>query len=209
MLLPHGKVCRVSIERTSQAYGQRADEYVEVVGTMEATSPIDRDLVGAWAREHSAGQILDVGCGPGQWTNWLHEQGFTVTGVDPAPEFLECARRDYPKATYRAGHAQSLGATGLSGILAWFSLIHTPPHEVPAILAEFARCVEPGGGLLLGFFEGPELVPFDHKITTAYYWPIDELGRAVEEAGFTVTARHARDEPPHRRQGAIRAVRCS
>lgn len=199
----------MTIERTSQAYGQRADEYIDAVGTMEATAALDRDLVGAWARRHCGGQLLDVGCGPGQWTNWLHEQGITVTGVDPTPEFLERARARYPETRYVEGRAEALDVVdgGLAGILAWFSLIHTPPHEVPAILAEFARCVEPGGGLLLGFFEGPELVPFDHKITTAYHWPIDELARAVAEAGFTVTASEARVEPGHRRQGAITAIR--
>ncbi|WP_223165347.1 class I SAM-dependent methyltransferase [Lentzea indica] len=199
----------MTIEHTSRAYGQRADEYIDAVGTMEATSPVDRDLVGAWARKHSGGQILDVGCGPGQWTNWLREQGITVTGVDPTPEFLDRARTRYPDARFRAGRAEALdvAAGSLSGILAWFSLIHTPPHEVPAILDEFARCVEPGGGLLLGFFEGPELVPFDHKIVTAYFWPIDELSRVVEKAGFTVTSRDARVDPGSRRQGAITAIR--
>jgi SAM-dependent methyltransferase len=198
----------VTTEQTSQAYGKRADEYIDVVGTIEDTSPIDRDRVGAWAREHSPGQILDVGCGPGQWTNWLHQQGIDVIGVDPTPEFLDRARRDYPDARFVAGRAEALDFAGLSGILAWFSLIHTPPRDVPAILAQFASCVEPGGGLLLGFFEGPELEPFDHKIITAYFWPVDELSRLVEEAGFTVTGRHARDEPPHRRQGTITAIRC-
>ena len=199
---------RVTTEQTSQAYGKRADEYIDVVGTIEDTAQIDRDRIGAWAREHSAGQILDVGCGPGQWTNWLHQQGIDVIGVDPTPEFLDRARRDYPDARFVTGRAEALDFAGLSGILAWFSLIHTPPREVPAILAQFAGCIEPGGGLMLGFFEGPELVPFDHKIITAYYWPVDELSRVVEEAGFTVTGRHARDLPPHRRQGAITAIRC-
>ncbi|MGW6933236.1 class I SAM-dependent methyltransferase [Lentzea sp. NPDC054927] len=197
----------MTTEQTSQAYGKRADEYIEVVGTMADTSPIDRERVGAWAREHAGGQILDVGCGPGQWTSWLHEQGIDVIGVDPTPEFVDRARRDYPDARFVAGRAESLDFAGLAGILAWFSLIHTPPQEVPAVLTQFARCLEPGGGLMLGFFEGPELVPFDHKIITAYYWPVDELARVVEEAGFTVTGRHARDEPPHRRLGTISAVR--
>lgn len=49
---------------------------------------------------------------------------------------------------------------GLGGILAWYSLIHTDPDRLDPLLAEFARAVRPGGGLAIGFFEGPALVPF-------------------------------------------------
>lgn len=55
---------------------------------MEAAAAPDRELISNWAREHSRGKILDVGCGPGHWTNWLHEQGITISGVDPKPEFI-------------------------------------------------------------------------------------------------------------------------
>jgi hypothetical protein len=60
----------------------------------------------------------------------------------------------------------------LGGILAWFSLIHTDPDQIGAPLTEFARGTRPGGGLLIGIFEGAELAPFDHAVTTAYFWPV-------------------------------------
>ncbi|MBD1544477.1 hypothetical protein G9E11_19985 [Arthrobacter sp. IA7] len=50
----------------------------------------------------------------------------------------------------------------LAGILAWYSLIHFEPAELPLILGEFARCVKPGGSVLLGFFDGPAGEPFPH-----------------------------------------------
>ncbi|MCE7008144.1 class I SAM-dependent methyltransferase [Kibdelosporangium philippinense] len=194
---------------TVEAYGQRAAEYIDLFGTIDSVAARDRELVGAWAHKHATGQIMDVGCGPGQWTNWLHEQGLFVAGVDPTPEFVAHAQRQYPDVEFKLGRAEALDVAdaSLSGILAWYSLIHTPPQEIPGILAEFARCVEPGGGLFLGFFEGPELAPFDHKVVTAYFWPIDVLSRTVEEAGFSVTAREARTDPGTRRQGTIVAIR--
>ncbi|MFI9366601.1 hypothetical protein ACIG5E_36965, partial [Kitasatospora sp. NPDC053057] len=58
-----------------------------------------------------------------------------------------------------------------------------------AYLAEFRRVLAPGGYALLGFFEseGDPLTPFDHKVTTAYRWPIDTLSTLAAEAGLTET----------------------
>lgn len=95
------------------------------------------------------------------------------------------------------GRAEHLDAEDASvgGVLAWYSLIHTDPAHVPGVLTEFARVLTPGGSLALGFFEGSEVAPFDHAVTTASFWPLDVLARLVEAAGFTVTGRHARTDP--------------
>ena len=190
------------------AYALRATEYSDLFGTIEAAAALDRERVLAWATGVE-GRILDVGCGPGQWTNFLFEHGVDVEGVDPVAEFIKEARDRHPGVPYRIGHAEQLGVerAGLGGVLAWFSLIHAEPDRIDGPLTEFARCVRPGGGLAIGFCEGPELVPFDHAVTTAYFWPIDVLSARVEQAGFEVTAAHARDEPGSRRQGMIIARR--
>lgn len=202
-------MCRVTNEHASRAYGRRAAEYTAALGDIEATAAPDRELVGTWAHQQPGGRILDVGCGPGQWTNWLHRRGITIAGVDPTPEFISHARRRYPDVEFTMGCAEELDAAdaGLAGILAWYSLIHTPPQRIVDVMAEFARCIRTGGGLLLGFFEGPEITPFDHAITTAYFWPIDILSRTVENAGFTVTGRDTRVDPGSRPHGAIMATR--
>ncbi|WP_291278439.1 class I SAM-dependent methyltransferase, partial [Galactobacter sp.] len=87
-------------ERVKTAYGARADEYIEAVGRIEHAAAADLTLIRAWALGCS-GPLLDVGCGPGQWTHWLHDQGAEITGVDPVPEFVERARAAYPDASYR------------------------------------------------------------------------------------------------------------
>lgn len=203
------KIRRVTGECASQAYGRRAEEYIGLLGSIGATASSDRELIRAWAHAQPDGPIIDVGCGPGHWTNWLHEQGIDVEGIDPTPEFLADARKRFPDVRFRAGRAERLDVAdaSLAGVLAWYSLIHTLPERVPDALAEFARTVKPGGGLVVGFFTGPELEPFDHAITTAYYWPIDRLGRAIEEAGFTVADRATRADPGARPHGAIVARR--
>ena len=198
----------MSFDEVRQAYSARAEEYRNAVGMIEHAAQEDRDALLAWARGIE-GPVLDVGCGPGQWTSFLHGQGIDVEGVDPVEAFVTDARARYPEARYRTGRAEDLGVPdgSLGGILAWFSLIHTDPRRLDEPLAEMARCVRPGGSLAVGFFVGPDGEPFDHAITTAYSWSVDGLSSRVEQAGFTVVDAHVRTDPGTRPQGLLIAER--
>ncbi len=54
------------------------------------------------------------------------------------------------------GIDNSDASDSIGGVLAWYSLIHHEPSTIQRALGEFARVLRPGGGLLLGFFVGPE-----------------------------------------------------
>ncbi|UOR00753.1 class I SAM-dependent methyltransferase [Leucobacter allii] len=194
--------------RTAGAYGARADEYIAAVGRIGHVAEPDLVLVREWALG-IAGPLLDVGCGPGQWTRYLAELGADARGVDPSPEFLARARSDAPGVRFRLGAAERLGArdASIGGVLAWYSLIHTPPEHIAAPLTEFARVLRRGGGLALGFFAGSELAPFDHAVATAYFWPPQLLTAELAAAGFTVARVETRHDPGARPHGAILAVR--
>ncbi|MFF8816770.1 MULTISPECIES: class I SAM-dependent methyltransferase [Leucobacter] len=189
------------------AYAGRAAEYVAALGDIEGMSPTDRAKIGAWALSLS-GPVLDAGCGPGHWTAHLHDLGVEIAGIDMVTEFVASARARFPGVTFQEGTLGALPypAGALTGILAWYSLIHAPPEQMPALLAEFARCLTPGGSLLVGFFDGPRIEAFDHAVTTAYFWPPAELCRALDSAGFTVVDVETRTDPGHRPHAAIVAT---
>ncbi len=198
----------VSVDRVREAYSARADDYRDAVGSIEHAARHDRDHLLAWARGVE-GPVLDVGCGPGQWTSFLHHEGIDVEGLDPVDAFIADARTRYPSARYRTGYAEDLGVAdgSVGGILAWFSLIHTEPRLLGVPLAEFARCLRAGGTLVLGFFVGPDHEPFDHAITTAYTWSVDGLGQRVGEVGLTVVEVRTRTDPGARPVGVLVAER--
>lgn len=195
-------------QRVADAYSRRAAEYVAAVGLIEHVEQRDLDEVLSWARSVD-GPVLDVGCGPGQWTERLRQEGVDIEGIDPSGAFIDEARARYPLARFRAGIAESLDAADASigGILAWFSLIHTDPADIDVALREFARALAPGAGLFVGFFAGDVLEPFDHAITTAYYWPAALLTGHVERAGFSAIEAQVRTPVGARTQGVLRAVR--
>lgn len=190
------------------SYSARSREYVDLFGVIGSTHPSDQALVRSWAATLT-GPVLDAGCGPGQWTDFLAECGQVVSGIDLVPEFVDRARSRYPELSFDLGGFEELGAaTGsLGGVLSWYSLIHHAPQDIRTPLVEFARVIRPGGGLLVGFFEGPVVEAFDHAVTAAYRWPVDELGRELAAAGFEVTEAHTRTANGHRPHGAIMARR--
>ena len=196
-------------ERVTAAYSARADEYAALLGSMDAVHPDDRALVDAWAAGQS-GPRVDAGCGPGHWTAHLARQGHRVSGIDAAPEFVEHARRTHGASVdFRVGSLDALPLAdgSVDGVLAWYSLIHHEPSRIGGALAEFRRALAPGGGLLLGFFEGAAVEAFDHAVVTAYRWPVASLAALLDEAGFDVADVHTRTAPEHRPHGAISAVR--
>ena len=190
------------------AYEARADEYIDLLGSMEAVHPSDRQLVDTWASTLT-GPVLDAGCGPGHWTAHLADRGLEVSGVDLVPRFIAHATAAHPGIPFLLGSIDSLDAASgsLGGILSWFSTIHHEPGAIETPLGEFARAVRPGGGLLVGFFTGAEVEAFDHAVATAYRWPAAELRRRVDAAGFDVVETHTRETGGARPVGALVCVR--
>lgn len=198
----------MAVDEVARAYGTRSAEYIGLFGSIEAAAEQDRSDVLAWAGGID-GPILDLGCGPGQWTGFLAEHGLEVEGVDPVPEFIATARERHPGLRFREGVAEELEVLpgSLGGVLAWFSLIHTDPRKLDGILGRIAGWLRPGGGLLVGFFEGPELEVFEHAVTRAFRWPVADLSQRLERAGLAVTGTHLRTDPGVRPQGTVIARR--
>lgn len=185
-------------------YGTRTDEYIDAVGRIEHAAEADREAIRSWACARD-GRVLDIGSGPGQWTHFLRREGVDVLGIEPTPEFLIRAERDYPQSMYRAGRAEQLDVPdgSIAGILAWFSLIHTPPSELDPIFTEFSRALTSDGSIMLGFFSGDELAEFDHAIAPAFFWPVDALCARLLAAGFVIGATDTRREPGRRQVSRI------
>lgn len=96
-------------------------------------------------------RALDVGCGMGRWTRWLHARGAQVTGIDPTQEMLEAARRLSPDLDYRrmSATAIALPDAGFDLVTAVTVVQHLRSEEQRRALAEIARVLRPGGHALL------------------------------------------------------------
>ncbi|MEU9508668.1 methyltransferase domain-containing protein [Micromonospora sp. NPDC048170] len=198
----------MDVEQIRDAYSSVAALYIELFGTRQQVHPDDLAFIGRHLSIRP-GAVLDLGCGPGHLTDYLRSLGVDATGIDMVPEFVAHARAAHPHGRYRLGSMRSLDVEdrSIAGILAWFSLIHLPPRDLDEALAEFRRVTAPAGTLVVGFFDGDEVAAFDHKVATAYRWPVDELSARLTRAGFSEVERlHPPSDGTHRPYAAIAAV---
>ncbi|AVH21572.1 class I SAM-dependent methyltransferase [Nocardia cyriacigeorgica] len=195
------------ITTTRTGYDGVAGLYADLVAGHLERNPFERAMLGIFAelvRENGSGPVADIGCGPGRLTAHLRELGLDVFGTDLSPEMIALAEQSYPGLRFEVGTMERLGIPdgSLSGLLAWYSIIHLPPRRVPEVLAGFHRVLTDGGYALLAFqaTDPPaSITAFDHKVAAAYRWSPEHLLELLVAAGFAPVTRMVRAPQPDER----------
>ncbi|WP_051782149.1 MULTISPECIES: class I SAM-dependent methyltransferase [unclassified Streptomyces] len=192
-------------DETRAAYDGVVELYASLFADRLETQPFARAMLTTFAelvRATGNRRTIDVGCGPGHLTAMLHDLGLDAFGIDISPGMVDHARHARPALRFDEARMEALPVEdrALGGVLAHYSMIHTPPGELPALLAEQARVLARGGLLLVSFFatDGPEPVRFDHKVTPAYSWPVDRFAALLAGAGLATFARLIHDPASER-----------
>lgn len=190
-------------ERTKAAYGTVADSYAELLEGSLAASPADRAVLGLFAESilaRGGGLVADVGCGPGRITAYLHDLGLDVIGLDLTRAMVELGHRQYPALSFIEASIAALPirAGSVAGVVAWYSMIHTPPQDRPGVFAELAKVLQPGGLFLTAFHIGDECVhlpeAYGHAIALdTYRLPPAAVAAHVQDAGLVVTGSFERE----------------
>ncbi|MCX5087500.1 class I SAM-dependent methyltransferase [Streptomyces sp. NBC_00365] len=198
---------------TRTSYDTVAVSYADQMRNALAERPYLRGALALFAdkvRAAGGGPVVDVGCGPGKVTAHLHGLGVDAFGIDLSPGMIDVARRDHPGLRFEVGSMTDLDlpAVSVTGLLAWWSLIHIPDHEVPTVLGHFHRVLRPGGPLQLGFHVGDQ-----SRLKTEGYGghPMkvhvhrrkpDQVATWLRDAGFEIEAQLLLD-PDEKTPGAI------
>jgi SAM-dependent methyltransferase len=139
------------------SYDVIADEYARRIYGELKDKPFDRQWLEKFAeRVGSSGWTCDLGCGPAQIARDLRDRRVRVFGLDLSFGMLRTARRLNPNLSFVQGAtlALPLGSGSLSGLAAFYSIIHIERDQVVNALAEMRRVLRPGGSLLLAFHLG-------------------------------------------------------
>ncbi|KES07967.1 methyltransferase [Streptomyces toyocaensis] len=185
---------------TRAFYDAIAEDYAALFRDQLAVRPLDRALLAGFAElvgKH--GRVADLGCGPGEVTAHLASLGLSVFGLDLSEGMLAIARREHPGLRFERGSMRKLDLPdgSLEGVVSWYSTIHTPQDELPAVYAEFRRVLAPGGHLLLAFQCGDEPRrhehPWGHPVTLDFRRMRPErVAALLGAAGFTLVQQTVR-----------------
>ena len=76
-----------------EAYETLAESYASVIDTKPHNALYERPAMLSLMPEVSGLRVLDAGCGPGAYAEWLVEHGAEVFAIDASPKMVELARR--------------------------------------------------------------------------------------------------------------------
>ncbi|HET6762229.1 MAG TPA: class I SAM-dependent methyltransferase [Longimicrobiaceae bacterium] len=191
--------------RTAAGYDAVAAAYAEHLFRELESKPFDREFLDRFAEQVTHGEVLDLGCGPGHVGRYLHERGVSVRGLDLSEQMVQRARELNPGILFLHGDMRELPFPDASftGVVAFYSIIHFQPDQLPAVFAEMHRVLAPGGLLALAFHVGTEVRHVDElwgvktSLDFVFFQPA-QVTDALRSAGFaeiTSTERPPYDPP--------------
>jgi len=185
----HSQNVQVGYDKLSAEYAKQFFEELD-------HKLLDRQLLKRFAEsvQDSASPICDIGCGPGQITHYLRNQGVeNIFGMDLSRGMVAQAQQLNPDIEFRQGDMLALNADDNSwaGIVAFYSIIHIPREDVVSVLQEFKRVLQPGGLLFFTFHIGQNAIFVDNwweedVAINFFFFEPDEMKEYLESAGFEI-----------------------
>lgn len=145
-------------------------------------------------------KILDVGCGTGDLSFRIAENGAQVDGIDMSPNMIEWARKKYPSLSFKVVNLYELPQTNKYDAIFSNAVLHWVTDPMKA-LENFYRSLRQGGRIVAEFggkdnvrqirkaihAAYQELFPFASPLKEPWYFPsMGEYTMLLEKAGFTV-----------------------
>ncbi|MBN1915751.1 class I SAM-dependent methyltransferase [Candidatus Dojkabacteria bacterium] len=172
------------------AYNKVAEEYCAKYFNDDFDFPVLEEFI---TKLPKTGFVLDVGCGPGTFTQHFLKHGFKVEGIDLSEKMLEIAKRNIPFVNFKLMDMRNLRYfdESFDGIFAGYSLIHIPGEDIEKTLEGFYRVMEKNGFLMISAQSGEGEKVIDEPLAKGVkiffnFYRLDELAKLIEQAGFEV-----------------------
>jgi SAM-dependent methyltransferase len=153
-----------------EAYEALARRYAAMVDRKAENAYYERPATLSLMPPVAGKRVLDAGCGPGVYAEWLIEHGADVVGLDVSPTMIRLARK-------RLGNRVRLHLADLNKPLAFLdaetfdlvlcSLVLDYVEDWQELFAEFNRLLGSFGVLV--FSVGHPFMDYLHHTETAYY----------------------------------------
>ncbi len=154
-----------------RAYSQLAETYAKLVDTKPFNAYYERPATLSLLPEVRGKRVLDAGCGPGSYAEWLVEHGAEVVSFDANPKMVRLARQ---RLGNRAKVLQARledpldFASDISFHIALAPLVMDYVKDWEPVFKEFFRVLQPGGCLVFSM-EHPYGKFYSHQATSNYF----------------------------------------
>lgn len=102
--------------------------------------------------------VLDIGCGPGNITKYLLSKNpnYKITGIDYAPNMIELAKKNNPKANFRVLDTRNISCLNdkFDGIICGFCIPYLTISETQNLISDSYNLLNENGILYISFVEG-------------------------------------------------------
>ncbi|WP_346320901.1 class I SAM-dependent methyltransferase [Chitinophaga sp. YIM B06452] len=191
-------------EKVLHCYNQVAEDYAVERWDELSKKQVDRLLLKEFASSNKeTGLCADFGCGPGQTTKFLYDNGLeNIVGIDLSPAMVNVARKLSPQIKFETGDLLNIAFPpgSLGSALAFYSIVHFTPDQVRVCFREINRVLKTGGDFLFSFHVGEEIVHFDNARgkevdIDLFFFKTDDIVTLLQETGFNIT--DAIERRPH------------
>ncbi len=168
-----------------------ADKYIDELNKKH----LDKILLKSFAIENlKNGQLIDLGCGPGQTTKYLFDCGFTaLIGVDISSSMVEVARNINPMLHFERADMLDLKYPDkrFGSAIAFYSIVHFDYAQIKVAFKEIKRVLADNGQFLFSFHIGDNVVHLDEFLDHAvnidfYFFEVEKIIDLLKETGFDI-----------------------
>lgn len=176
-------------------YDDAAEAYAANLFDELSGKPFERMILRQFAAENaSRGEMIELGCGPGDVTAFLAGNGVAnLIGTDVSSEMIRVARQFSPQLNFRVADMLDLDYTDSSfaSAVAFYSIVHFDGQQLEKAFAEIYRVLTKSGHLLITFHIGDQTVHRDELFGVPvdldfYFFQTEKVIKQLRAAGFRI-----------------------
>ncbi len=145
-----------------ECYDKTAEKYASKYFNELENKHLDQILLKAFSLQNKdKGKLIDFGCGPGQTTKFLFDNGCqNILGTDLASEMVKVATRLNPKIKFEQADLLHLQCANNSfgAAVAFYAIVHFDYEQLQQAFSEIKRVLKDNAEFLFSFHIGTEIV---------------------------------------------------
>lgn len=137
-------------------------------------------------------KILDVWCWIWNYTNYIYEQNFDISGIDFSDKMLNIAKNRYPDISFLKMEITDIQLNDkYDGIVCANSLFHIKKSDINKVLNKFYELLVPWGNILFILlnwqWEWFQKEPLNENLLTfVNYYSINEFTEILNKVWFSI-----------------------